>query len=196
MDKDIYTQTEYLIKHWWLTMLAGLIFITIGFIVLVNPVTSYYAFALWLGVALFVSGVMELVQSLTSRNYFVHRGWLILAAIVDILIGTLLMFNTLLSEMILPILLGAWVLYRGCSTLVRGLDLRSYGTSEAGWVIFYAAIIILIGIAILWMPSILGAQTVVLFVAIAFITYGVSDISLSFRLWDVHKHARGLGSEE
>ena len=195
MNTEIYTKTEYLIKHWWLSLLTGGISIAIGFIVLVNPATSYYTFALWLGIAIFLSGVMGLMQSLTSHNYFVRRGWLILADVMDIIIGIVLMFNTLLSELILPILLGAWVLYRGATMLAQGFDMRNYGTGEAGWVLFYAAVIMAIGVAILWLPTILGAKTVVLFVAIAFITYGVSMMSIAFRLWDIHRHAKALGSD-
>ena len=195
MNTEIYTKTEYLIKHWWLSLLTGGISIAIGFIVLVNPATSYYTFALWLGIAIFLSGVMGLMQSLTSHNYFVRRGWLILADVMDIIIGIVLMFNTLLSELILPILLGAWVLYRGGTMLAQGFDMRNYGTGEAGWVLFYAAVIMAIGVAILWLPTILGAETVVLFVAIAFITYGISMMSVAFRLWDIHRHAKALGSD-
>lgn len=195
METEIYAKTEYLIKQWWLSIVLGIIAIAMGFITLVNPATSYYTFALWLGIVILLSGITGLTQSLTSHNYFVRRGWLILASVVDIIIGILLMFNTLLSELVLPMLLGIWVLYRGCAMLAQGFDMRRYGTGEAGWVIFYAVVIIGIGVAVLWMPTIMGVETVIMFIAIAFITYGVSLMSMGFRLWDVHRHARALGSD-
>ena len=196
MENNLYDKTERLIKHWWLSLIVGLVALAIGFIVLVHPAASYYTFATWLGLAILISGIAGLVQALGTRNYFVRRGWLMLAAIADIIIGLLLVFNTLLSAVAMPILLGAWLLYRGCAMLMQGFDLRSYGVKDAGWVIFYAAVIIAISIAVLWMPGTLGVEAVILFVAIAFITYGVSMISLSFRLWDIHHHAQELGSEE
>jgi uncharacterized membrane protein HdeD (DUF308 family) len=98
--------------------------------------------------------------------------------------------------MTLPLLLGFWLLYRGCVMLAQGFDLRSYGRRDAGWVIFYSIIVIALGIAVIWLPSTLGAEVVILFIAIGFITYGVSIISLAFRLWEVHRHARALGSDE
>lgn len=196
MENNLYDKTERLIKHWWLSLIVGLVALAIGFIVLVHPAASYYTFATWLGLAILISGIAGLVQALGTRNYFVRRGWLMLAAIADIIIGLLLVFNTLLSAVAMPILLGAWLLYRGCAMLMQGFDLRSYGVRDAGWVIFYAAVVIAISIAVLWMPGTLGVEAVILFVAIAFITYGVSMISLSFRLWDIHHHAQELGSEE
>lgn len=196
MTERQYEQSEYLINRWWLSLLIGIMAIAIGFIVLVNPVGSYYTFALWMGLAILLSGVMGLVQSLTSQNYFVHRGWLVLASVADIFIGIILLFNSLLAEMILPLLLGFWLLYRGCVMLAQGFDLRSYGRRDAGWVIFYSIIVIVLGIAVIWLPSTLGSAVVILFIAIGFITYGVSIISLAFRLWEVHRHARALGSDE
>lgn len=196
MENNLYEKTERLIKHWWLSLIVGLGAVVVGFIILVHPAASYYTFAIWLGIVVLISGIAGLVQSFSSKNYFLRRGWLILASVADIIIGLLLMFNSLLSAVVLPILLGAWLLYRGCAMLVQGFDLRSYGVRDAGWVIFYAAVVIAIAIAVLWMPSSLGAGAVILFVAIAFITYGVSMVSLSFRLWDIHRHARELGIEE
>lgn len=141
-------------------------------------------------------GHCGVVQALSTKNYFVRRGWIVLAAMADIIIGIVLMFSSMLSAVAMPILLGVWLLYRGCAMLVQSTDLRSFGVRDAGWVMFYAAVIIAIAIAILWMPATLGVEAVILFVAIAFITYGVSMVSLGFRLWDIHRRARQLGSKE
>lgn len=196
MESDIYEKTERLIKHWWLSLVVGIAAVAVGFVVLVHPAESYYTFALWLGVVVFLSGIAGVVQALSTKNYFVRRGWIVLAAVADIIIGIVLMFSSMLSAAAMPILLGVWLLYRGCAMLVQGFDLRSFGVRDAGWVMFYAAVIIAIAIAILWMPATLGVEAVILFVAIAFIAYGVSMVSLGFRLWDIHRRARQLGSEE
>ena len=194
-NKD-YEKTEYLIKRWWLSLLTGILAVVVGFIILVNPVTSYYIFAIWLGAAIFVSGIFGLIQSINSKNYFVRRGWLIVANIADIVIGLILMFNAIISEVFMPALLGFWLLYRGATMLIQGFDLRDYGIRDASWVVFYAALIIALAVAILWLPMTFGIEAVILFIAIAVIAYGISTISLSYRLWEVHRHARAIQSTE
>ena len=194
-NKD-YEKTEYLIHRWWLSLLAGIISIIVGFIILVNPVTSYYIFAIWLGAAIVVSGLFGILQSIGSKNYFVRRGWIILANAADIIIGLVLMFNAILSEVFMPTLLGFWLLYRGATMLIQGFDLRDYGIRDAGWVIFYATLIIALSVAILWLPMSFGIEAVILFIAIAVIAYGISTISLSYRLWEVHRHTRAIQSTE
>ena len=194
-NKD-YEKTEFLIKRWWLSLIVGIVAVAIGFIILVNPVTSYYIFAIWLGAAIFVSGLFGLFLSTDSKNYFVRRGWIIVANIADIIIGLILMFNAIISEVFMPTLLGFWLLYRGATMLTQGFDLRDYGIRDAGWVIFYAALIIALAIAILWLPMTFGIEAVILFIAIAVIAYGISTISLSYRLWEVHRHAKAIQSTE
>ena len=196
MTTKDYEKTEYLIKRWWLSLLVGLISLIIGFIILVNPVTSYYIFAIWLGAGILLSGLFGLIQSISSKNYFVRRGWLVVANIADIIIGLILLFNAIISEIFMPTLLGFWLLYRGASMLIQGFDLRDYGIRDAGWVVFYAALIIALAVAILWLPMSFGIEAVILFIALAVITYGISTISLSYRLWEVHRHARAIQSPE
>lgn len=196
MNQSNYEKTEYLIRRWWLSLFVGLVSMCAGFVVLINPVASYYTFAIWLGLAILLSGVFGLIQSLSSKNYFVNRGWLMLASAADVVIGIILLFNALIAQMFMPVLLGVWLLYRGATMLVQGFSLRSYGIKDAGWVVFYAALIVALAIAVLWLPMSFGIEAVIIFVAIAFVAYGISTISLAYRLWEVHRHAKALGSDE
>ncbi len=195
MNNETYEKAEYAIRRWWLVLLTGLLSTAVGIIVLINPASSYFAFSLWLGIAIFVSGVMMLTVSLSSRNVIVRRGWIIAAGVIDIIVGIVLMFNIALSAAMLPVLLGAWILYRGVSMLAHGIDLRSYNVRDAGWVIFGAVLMIAISLCVLWRPQSFGVDIVVLFIGMAFIIFGLSEIALSYRLYDVHRRARELRAE-
>lgn len=196
MRNDYSERSERLVSYWWLSLIAGVVLIAIGFFVIVNPAASYLSFAVWFGVAVMFSGILTLVQSLSSFNRYIRRGWLILASIADIIIGIILVFNAVFSAFIMPILLGAWLLYRGVATLMQGIDLKSHSVRGSGWMIFYSAIVIIVGLAVLWMPGTLGVEAVILFVAIAFVSYGMSMITLGFRLLDVHRAAKRVGAQE
>lgn len=196
MRNDYSERSERLVGYWWLSLIAGVVLIAIGFFVIVNPAASYLSFAVWFGVAVLFSGILTLVQSLSSNNRYVRSGWLILASIADIIIGIILVFNAVVSAFVMPILLGAWLLYRGVAMLMQSIDLKSHSVRGSGWLIFYSAIVIVVGLAVLWMPATLGVEAVILFVAIAFVSYGMSMVTLGFRLLDVHRYAKRLGAEE
>jgi uncharacterized membrane protein HdeD (DUF308 family) len=171
---------------------VGIIALGIGFIVLVNPIESYLVAAVWLGVAIFVSGIVGLVMSIASDNIVVRRGWAILASIIDIILGIMLMFNILVSVEVLPIIFGIWILYRGAIAMMQALDLRSLSVDDTGWMMVGAIVMIIIGVMVIWLPETLGAEAVVLFLAIAFMSYGVSMVAYAFRLAYVHRRAKAL----
>lgn len=192
MKNNFYEKCEHLIAHWWLSLIIGLVAVAVGFVVVLNPAASYYSVALWFGAVMLISGAFGVVQAFTSQNYLVRRGWFIFASIVDIIIGMMLMFNILFTAAILPLLLGIWLLYRGAMLVMQGFDIRGYGVGDAGWVIFGGVLIIAIAVAILLLPDTLGVEAVVLAVAISCILYGVTNLSLAFRLYEVHRRAKAL----
>lgn len=192
MEDHIFEKEERTISQWWLAACVGIIALGIGFIVLVNPIESYLVAAVWLGVAIFASGIVGLVMSIASDNIVVRRGWVILASIIDIILGIMLMFNILVSVEVLPIIFGIWILYRGAIAMMQALDLRSLSVDDTGWMMVGAIVMIIIGVMVIWLPETLGAEAVVLFLAIAFMSYGVSMVAYAFRLAYVHRRAKAL----
>ena len=192
MNNSILEKDERMISQWWLAAIVGSVAIGIGFIVLVNPIESYLTAAVWLGVAIFVSGVMGLVLSIASNNVAVRRGWAILASVVDIILGLLLMFNIVFTITILPLVFGIWLLYRGAVSLMQALDLRGLGVEDTGIMIFTSVVMIVIAFVVLWLPETLGAEAVILFLAMAFMIYGVSMVAYAFRLATLHRRAKEL----
>ena len=95
MRESIYDRSESVISQWWLAAIIGVVAVAVGFIVLVNPIASYLSAAVWLGIAIFISGIMSLIISLSSDNIVVRRGWAIFASIIDVIIGFSLMFYIL-----------------------------------------------------------------------------------------------------
>lgn len=192
MNNSILEKDERMISQWWLAAIVGIVAIGIGFIVLVNPIESYLTAAVWLGVAIFVSGVMGLVLSIASNNVAVRRGWAIFASVVDIILGLLLMFNIVFTITILPLVFGIWLLYRGAVSLMQALDLRGLGVEDTGIMIFTSVVMIVIAFVVLWLPDTLGAEAVILFLAMAFMIYGVSMVAYAFRLATLHRRAKEL----
>ena len=192
MENNVTSYSEQPIGRWWLSIIVGLVAIAAGVIVFINPVASYLAIAMWLGVAVLLSGVFNLVQCFSTDNSFVRNVWVVIAAVIDIIIGVALMFNTLFTVVMLPILFGIWLLCRGGVLLIQGMDLRGYRVRNAGWVIFGAVIMIATSFVVLLMPESFGVDVVVIFLGVAFFAYGISAIVLGFKLYDVSEQMKGI----
>ena len=192
MENNVTSYSEQPIGRWWLSIIVGLVAIAAGVIVFINPVASYLAIAMWLGVAVLLSGVFNLVQCFSTDNSFVRNVWVVIAAVIDIIIGVALLFNTLFTVVMLPILFGIWLLCRGGVLLIQGMDLRGYRVRNAGWVIFGAVIMIATSFVVLLMPESFGVDVVVIFLGVAFFAYGISAIVLGFKLYDVSEKMKGI----
>lgn len=183
---------EQPIGRWWLSIIVGLVAIAAGIIVFINPVASYFAVAMWLGVAVLLSGIFNLVQCFSTDNSFVRNVWVVIAAIIDIIIGVALMFNTLFTAIMLPILFGIWLLCRGGVMLLQGMDLRSYRVRNAGWIVLGSIVMIAISFVVLLMPESFGVEAVILFIGVAFVAYGVSAVALGLKLYDLSEQTKEL----
>jgi uncharacterized membrane protein HdeD (DUF308 family) len=106
----------------------GVVGIVAGIAVLRRPGESLLAVLLILGIWLLVTGIVDLVRAFAAAE---GRGLRLIAALVDIVFGTLILALPELTLGTLAILVGVSFLVRGVILLVRGVALRrAAGTAD------------------------------------------------------------------
>ena len=164
------------VRHWWLYMLTGILSIIAGIIVFCNPIESYLTLSIMFGILMLISGIVELVVSATSRNYFTTRSYSIVGGILDLLIGLFLCCYPRITLVVLPVILGVWMMFHSFMIIGLGSDMDSFRVRGSGWVIAF--------------PLTLGTASVVILTGCAFIFFGALLIALSIRLRRIHEHFR------
>jgi uncharacterized membrane protein HdeD (DUF308 family) len=173
------TSVSRSLRHWWVFLLRGLLFILVGIYMIASPISSFIALGFMFGLIIFLAGATELMHAIQDRSD--NRGWHLFLGIVDIALGIILMVHIATSVAIIRIIVGIWFILRGFSLLSLS---RLTGRS---WMLIIGGILtILFGLLILFNP-IFGAVTIILWVAIAFIIVGVFNILLATRLRSVLK---------
>ena len=99
------------VQHWWLMLIAGLACIALGVTVFIFPLASYLTLAILFGVLILLVGVVQLIIASSSSNYLTQRGYMIVGGILDIILGLFLCINPSVTMLLMPILLGIWMLY-------------------------------------------------------------------------------------
>ncbi|MGN0186408.1 MAG: HdeD family acid-resistance protein [Paludibacteraceae bacterium] len=176
------------VRNWWLMLLAGLLCIAAGIVVFCFPVESYVALSLFFGIAMLVSGIVQLVLALDSRNYFMTRGYVVAGGIVDLLLGIFLCCKPDLTLMILPFILGFWMLYHSFMIISFADDLSTFGVRGSGWTICGGILLLLLSILILVKPFAIGTSAVVILTGCAFLVAGGDMCYIAFRLKNIHKY--------
>ena len=104
-----------------LSAIVGVVALIAGLICLRRPGDSLLALIAVLGIYLIVTGVARLVRAFASVEY---RGWGIFAAIVDLILGILVLSWPDESLVTLAILFGISLIFRGLFALVGAFQLR------------------------------------------------------------------------
>jgi uncharacterized membrane protein HdeD (DUF308 family) len=175
------------IKHWWVFLLRGLLFILLGCYMLSAPARSYVALSLFFGIVVLVAGGIELLHAFTNRSAE-GKWWRIVAGLIDIVLGVILVSHLVISMSMLPFVLAAWFLIRGVS-----LFSFSASTRHPGWLIAAGVLTILFALLLIFNP-VLGAMTIVTWTAVAFMVTGIFNGLLAFRLKDANDFFKRHGA--
>jgi uncharacterized membrane protein HdeD (DUF308 family) len=166
---------DHSIRHWWVFLLRGLLFILVGIYMICSPLTSFVALGFLFGLIIFITGLVELLHVVRDRNS-TNRGWHLILGIVDLILGLVLMANVGASVAILRLIVGIWFLIRGFSLISFS---RVVGQS---WLLTIGGIVTAIFGLLIIFNAAFGSMTIILFIAIAFVITGIFNVWLGYRM--------------
>lgn len=175
------------VKHWWLLLAAGLLVIAAGILVFVYPMESYVLLAMIFGILILIVGAVQLIAAGTSGNYFLMRGYFIVGGVLDVILGLFLCFNPAVNFVLIPILLGLWMMYHSFMMIAFGGDLGTFKASGSGLVIVGGILLLLLSLFILIRPFGVGVNAVIAVLGIGLLVLGLLLCSVSLKLRDIHR---------
>jgi uncharacterized membrane protein HdeD (DUF308 family) len=162
------------IRHWWVFVLRGILFILLGIYMFSSPGSGYLALGFVFGLVILMAGIAELLHAYQDRGR-ANRGWHLFIGIIDLVLGLVLMNHLAASMTILRIIVGIYFLFKGISILVIG----RVGSS---WWITLGGLVVLLFAALILFNPVFGAVTIVIWTALAFVITGIFNIMLGIRM--------------
>ena len=175
------------VRHWWLYMLCGILCVAAGIAVFIFPMESYMTMGLLFGILMLLVGTTQLVVASSSGNYLTMRGYVIVGGILDVIRGLFLCVNPYVSMVLMPVLLGIWMLYHSFILMAFGGDLETFRIDGSGWTVAGGALLMLLSIFVLVNPMSAGVATVVVLAGVGLILFGMLLCALSFKLKNIHR---------
>ena len=175
------------VRHWWLHMLCGILCVAAGIAVFIFPMESYMTMGLLFGILMLLVGTTQLVVASSSGNYLTMRGYVIVGGILDVILGVFLCVNPYVSMVLMPVLLGIWMLYHSFIIMAFGGDLETFRIDGSGWTVAGGALLMLLSIFVLVNPMSAGVATVVVLAGVGLILFGMLLCALSFKLKNIHR---------
>lgn len=193
MESTIYKTVKNSINHWFLILIAGLIFVVLGIWTLLTPVSSYLTLSVIFSISFLIIGFIEIIFAISNRNEIDSWGWTLVYGILNFLAGVLLISNPSISIVTLPLFVGFIVLFRSIMAIGTSLDLQNYDVSDSGSLMIIGILGIIFSFILIWNPGFAGLSLVV-WTSIALITAGVYSIYFSFKLKKLHNQVAQISA--
>ena len=174
------------IRHWWMYMICGILCIAAGIAVFAFPAESYLTLGILFGILMLITGAVQLIVAAGSGNYFVSRGYLIVGGILDLILGIFLCMNPAVTLVIMPLLLGIWMLYHSFMIIAFGGDLETFNLSGSGWTLAGGILLMLLSIMILVNPFSAGIATVIVITGVGLLVFGLLLCAEANMLRQIH----------
>ena len=186
--KTLFDEMEHAVKNWWLSLILGILYIIVALCLLFAPGCSYIALSVIFSISMLISGIIEIIFSISNRRGISSWGWYLAGGIIDLILGIYLVAYPLLSMEVIPFIVAFWMMFRGFSATGYSMDLKRYGTREWGWYMGFGILAIICSLIILWQPAV-GALYVIYMLAFTFLIIGFFRVMLSFELKSLHKRS-------
>ena len=174
------------VRHWWMLMLAGVLCVAAGIAVFVFPLESYVALSICVGVLMLIVGAVQLIIASTSNNYLMMKGYVIVGGVLDLILGLFMCLYPGITLMLIPIMLGIWMMYHSFMIVAFGGDLDTFNVKGNGLVIAAGILLLLLSILILMNPFGVGVAAVVVMAGIGLLLFGIILCVMSLKLKDIH----------
>ncbi len=193
MDNFFKTITNA-IKYWYIPLIVGIIFSLTGIYTLFSPLESYLTLSVLFSLSFLLSGISEIIFSVSNRKEIDNWGWTLTFGIVTTLFGVLLLANPHISITTLPFYIGVVVLFRSITGIAYALDLKKYGAVEWSSLMIVAILGLLLSFILIWNPLFAGL-TLVIWTGMALISAGIYSIYLSFKLKKLNAKSKQVPQE-
>ncbi|HET7000688.1 MAG TPA: DUF308 domain-containing protein [Puia sp.] len=176
------------VKNWWWFIIKGLLFIIAGIAIFYRPAEGYVGLSVLFSLVMMGSGLSQIFFGIVNSDILPGWGWTLAGGIIDLAIGIYLFAYPAVTMVTLPYILGFWLMFAGFYLMGAALDLKNLEIKNWGWLLFGGLLTIVCAFLVLYYPA-AGAVSIVTWSGIAFLTVGIFNVVLAFKLKSVKKTA-------
>ncbi len=171
-------------RYWWGMLLLGVAIFIAGILTLAYPGESYLSLTILFAILMLVSGAMQLVVAFTER-YMSSRVWTAVLGALEVILGLVLLANPDITALMLPIILGIWLMIRGVGLIGIASEMSRFHIPGMVWTVILGVLLVICSLAILFQPLLFGMTAVVIWVGSAFLIEGATITIFAFQLFNL-----------
>lgn len=134
------------------TLLQAICLIVLGVSLLFNPTTVFEFSVIVISIYLVINGCLMIFSSVQAKkanqDYYTN----FIFGLINIVLAIFLYFFAGKLILLLPVLLGLFILYNSIVNLIQGVQIQKQSSHKAGGYIVYSTIILIIGLILIFYP--------------------------------------------
>lgn len=182
------------VKHWYLYLILGLVFIFTGIWTLTEPAKSYDTLSFLFSISFLISGVIYMLFAIGNRKNTHNWGWKLAYGIMLLILGINLLSSPDLSRASLALFVGFATLLFAFSEIVYSFELKSYGIKNWFWLLIFGVLSLFFAFLMIANPAFSGL-TIIFYTSLTFFFLGITYIVNAFQLRKVKKITKKIPKE-
>ncbi|MGT2866364.1 HdeD family acid-resistance protein [Streptococcus fryi] len=163
-----------------LALLSGLLYSISAIYLMVNPAANLLGMSWLLAFSVLLGGVSEIVFYFKLPK-FIRDGWKLLSGVMTLVFGVFLLSGGFVAlPVVLPTLIGIWLLMFNVTRLVRAFQIRRILLRLSNYLLVTGILGLLLGILLVNNP-IFGSLYVAYLIALSFLYQGITLILDAFK---------------
>lgn len=173
--------------------------IVISLFMILKPVTVLSVIIIMFGYILVADGLIHFVSYFSIRDEYRYFSYELAQAILDVILGFIVVCNVSSIEQVLPFVLGIWIILDGILKLQIAFNIRGIHDTKWGTMLAFSIISIVLGAAIMINPGssmdiIIKLSGVVLLITQLFSIY--DDVYILTQVKEVSNIVKDVTGEE
>lgn len=185
---------DHLKKIGWVFLVFGILLIIGGVLMIVKPIAATKALTIIVGICFVVSGFFHFFAYREADALVPNVGFLMVQGIMDVLIGLMMIFWWESFAMMIPVVIGFWMIFTGMMRIPEAFTRKKLGVPGWFWNLLLGILIIVGGFFVFSYPGIATMATLSV-LGIYLIVSGISIIGEFFSLRKIGKAASDLTKE-
>ena len=140
-------------EHWKVFLFEGILFVILGLAAMIIPPLASLAVTIFLGWMFLISGVAGLILTFWARQ-MPGFWWSLVSALLGIAVGIVLLARPIQGTLTLTIVVGAYFLAEGVTSIMYALEHRRELSERWSWLLVAGIVdIVIAGIIIAGLPG-------------------------------------------
>ena len=176
-----------LFRHWWVSLVVGLLAIVMGICCFVVPAGSFAAMTTFFIVVMMIGGIFNIGWAVANRNWNDGWGWSLARGILELLLALwLILLPMPVVATMLIYVFGFWMLFHSILGICESCSLAGVHAPGWGWLLTCSILCLICSFIFLATPAYAGIF-ILTYIGLSFILYGIFRIAVACEWQKINK---------